>query len=137
MATQEPQEAETSYAPTEVLPLNRIKRIMKEEADVKAVAADASYAAARATEYLIEEMAARAFQFTLADNRDTISYGDVAKSVSQWAATEFLRDIVPQRIPLSEIIKRLRTSNADAAAAVNGDGKVEDMHTPNGDAMQS
>lgn len=33
----------------QVLPLNRIKRLMKEEADVKAVAADASYAAARAT----------------------------------------------------------------------------------------
>ncbi len=35
--------------PLQVLPLNRIKRLMKEEADVKAVAADASYAAARAT----------------------------------------------------------------------------------------
>lgn len=93
---------------------------MKEEADVKAVAADASYAAARATvwtgncyalvvyqlllhrvddvmgmrgtlhrdqnvtslsmqEYLIEEMAARAFQLTLAENRDTISYSDVGE----------------------------------------------------------
>ncbi len=30
-------------------------------------------------EYLIEEMAARAFQLTLAENRDTISYGDVGK----------------------------------------------------------
>ena len=33
----------------QVLPLNRIKRLMKEEADVKAVSAEASYAAARAT----------------------------------------------------------------------------------------
>jgi hypothetical protein len=35
--------------PSQVLPLNRIKRLMKEEADVKAVSAEASYAAARAT----------------------------------------------------------------------------------------
>ena len=35
--------------PWQVLPLNRIKRLMKEEADVKAVSAEASYAAARAT----------------------------------------------------------------------------------------
>lgn len=30
-------------------------------------------------EFLIEEMAARAFRLTLADNRDTISYGDVGE----------------------------------------------------------
>lgn len=30
-------------------------------------------------EYFIEEMAARAFQLTLAENRDTISYGDVGE----------------------------------------------------------
>ncbi|EIE27521.1 hypothetical protein COCSUDRAFT_52190 [Coccomyxa subellipsoidea C-169] len=140
MATHDFQEAETSHAPAEVLPLNRIKKLMKEEADVKAVAADASYAAARATEFLIEAMAARAFQVTLAENRDTISYGDVATSVSQWAATEFLRDIVPQRVPLSEIIKRLRTSNEQSQAAGNGeviDGKDEVMHTPNGGIVQS
>ena len=40
---------EGCFLPLQVLPLNRIKRLMKEEADVKAVAADASYAAARAT----------------------------------------------------------------------------------------
>ncbi|KAK9917452.1 hypothetical protein WJX75_004494 [Coccomyxa subellipsoidea] len=78
MATHDIQ-AETSHAPVEVLPLNRIKRLMKEEADVKAVAADASYAAARATEFLIEAMADRAFQLTLTENRDTISYGDVGE----------------------------------------------------------
>ena len=33
----------------QVLPLMRVKKLMKEEADVKAVAGDASYAAARAT----------------------------------------------------------------------------------------
>ena len=33
----------------QILPLNRIKRLMKEETDVKAVSAEASYAAARAT----------------------------------------------------------------------------------------
>lgn len=89
---------------------------MKEEADVKAVSAEASYAAARATvsgdrlqlcssllceclirflhnyavllkfgvwpvqEFLIEALAARAFQLTHTNNRDIISYGDVGRS---------------------------------------------------------
>ena len=33
----------------------------------------------RPQEYFIEEMAARAFHVTLAENRDTISYGDVGE----------------------------------------------------------
>ena len=38
-----------SVSAQQVLPLMRVKKLMKEEADVKAVAGDASYAAARAT----------------------------------------------------------------------------------------
>lgn len=45
------------FLPLQVLPLNRIKRLMKEEADVKAVAADASYAAARATVWTVNSHA--------------------------------------------------------------------------------
>ena len=128
----------------QVLPLMRVKKLMKEEADVKAVAGDASYAAARATvglsqhalplqspckmnsrillqqrlysrahhtqsttvpcvaqdcalmqalpydgsvrgwscvlqEFLIEELARRAFDITAKSNRDMISYTDVGE----------------------------------------------------------
>ncbi|CAL5223848.1 g6431 [Coccomyxa viridis] len=119
---------EPSQAPQEVLPLMRVKKLMKEEADVKAVAGDASYAAARATEFLIEELARRAFDITAKSNRDIISYNDIATAVSEWPAAIFLQDIVPKRMPLSELIKRLRDTeqrqNSDAqkpaAALANG-----------------
>ena len=44
-----PQHTSAAVLACQVLPLNRIKRLMKEETDVKAVSAEASYAAARAT----------------------------------------------------------------------------------------
>ena len=94
-------------------------------------------------EFLIEELARRAFEITAKSNRDIISYNDIgglgsalflgqiveackcvplarhtssstrlfgcaASAVSQWPAAVFLQDIVPKRMPLSELIKRLR-----------------------------
>ena len=35
-------------------------------------------------------------------------FGCAASAVSQWPAAVFLQDIVPKRMPLSELIKRLR-----------------------------
>ncbi|CAK0738837.1 hypothetical protein CVIRNUC_001100 [Coccomyxa viridis] len=119
-----------SQGPQEVLPLMRVKKLMKEEADVKAVAGDASYAAARATEFLIEELARRAFDITAKSNRDMISYTDVATAVAEWPAAIFLQDIVPKRMPLSELIKRLRATEPGQ----NGDAHRQAAPLANGNA---
>ena len=40
--------------------------------------------------------------------RHQLGFGYAATAVSEWPAAIFLQDIVPKRMPLSELIKRLR-----------------------------
>lgn len=46
--------------------------------------------------------------FSMCCTRHQPGFGYAATAVSEWPAAIFLQDIVPKRMPLSELIKRLR-----------------------------
>jgi len=74
-----------------VLPVNRIKRIAKQETSVKAMAADAAFMIAMAAELFLEKLAYKSATQTLGDRRATVAYNDVATSASQWPCCKFLQ----------------------------------------------
>ncbi|KAK9859801.1 hypothetical protein WJX84_007547 [Apatococcus fuscideae] len=78
------------------------------ESDVKAVSAEASYAVARATELLLDELVARSATGMLQEGRKTLLYKDVAGAVGSWKALNFLQDIVPQKVPAAVLIEQLQ-----------------------------
>lgn len=92
-----------------LLPLARIKKMMKEADDVKTVATDASWAVARATEVFLQELAVRAHAVMAADSsRKGLEYRDVAAVVQEWAAVDFLRGAVPPKVKVSDVREQLQ-----------------------------
>ncbi|CAD6247015.1 unnamed protein product [Miscanthus lutarioriparius] len=78
------------------LPLARIKKIMKADADVKMVAAEAPAVFARACEMFILELTLRAWLHAEGARRRTLQRGDVTAAIHSTEAYDFLTDIVPE-----------------------------------------
>eukprot|EP00803_Ostreobium_quekettii_P002116 evm.model.scf_2019.1 EVM.evm.TU.scf_2019.1 scf_2019:13063-14477(-) len=60
-----------------ILPFGRVKRLMKQEGNVKAVTGEASYLVARAAELFLDRLAERGGRLMAADNRKVLLYKDV------------------------------------------------------------
>ncbi|KAI0317604.1 histone-fold-containing protein [Amylostereum chailletii] len=83
------------------LPLARIKKVMKNDPDVKMIAADAPVVFCKACEIFIAEITARAFIVADSNKRRTLSRQDIAKALSKSDQFDFLIDIVPREEPFS------------------------------------
>lgn len=79
-----------------ILPLARIKKIMKMDEEVKMISAEAPVVFAKACELLVSEMAIRAWHHTQKCHRRTVQKSDVGISISQSEMFDFLIDIVPR-----------------------------------------
>lgn len=111
----------TVDAKNQVLPLARIKKIMKLDEDVKMISAEAPLLFAKAAEIFIHELTLRAWVHTENNKRRTLQRNDIAMAISKFDQFDFLIDIVPR-----EEIKPVRkettattmTTNAVAGTAV-------------------
>ncbi|KAI3614480.1 nuclear transcription factor y subunit c-4 [Moniliophthora roreri] len=79
-----------------VLPLARIKKVMKSDPDVKMIAADAPMIFCKACEIFIAEITARAFINADSNKRRTLSRSDIATAIAKSDQFDFLIDIVPR-----------------------------------------
>lgn len=110
----------TVDAKNQVLPLARIKKIMKLDEDVKMISAEAPLLFAKAAEIFIHELTLRAWVHTENNKRRTLQRNDIAMAISKFDQFDFLIDIVPR-----EEIKPVRkettattmTTNASAGTA--------------------
>ncbi|KAK7444006.1 Transcriptional activator hap5, variant 2 [Stygiomarasmius scandens] len=78
------------------LPLARIKKVMKNDPDVKMISADAPILFCKACEIFIAEITARAFIIADSNKRRTLSRSDITKALSKSDQFDFLIDIVPR-----------------------------------------
>ncbi|EMD31821.1 hypothetical protein CERSUDRAFT_162635 [Gelatoporia subvermispora B] len=81
------------------LPLARIKKVMKNDPEVKMIAADAPVLFCKACEIFIAEITARAFIIADSNKRRTLSRADLAKALTKSDHFDFLIDIVPREDP--------------------------------------
>eukprot|EP00899_Mesostigma_viride_P009365 jgi/Mesvir1/1842/Mv06944-RA.1 len=86
--------------PDLLLPLARIKRLMKSEGDIGMVSSEATVLIAKATGLFIEAIAERAYEQMdeHPEGRAALGYSHVAKAVVENTPLEFLRDIVPVKV---------------------------------------
>lgn len=91
----------------QVLPLARIKKIMKLDEDVKMISAEAPLLFAKATEIFIHELTLRAWLHTEDNKRRTLQRNDIAMAISKYDQFDFLIDIVPR----DEIKPKKETEN--------------------------
>eukprot|EP01133_Synstelium_polycarpum_P004387 gene4387-5133_t len=82
---------------TTQLPIARIKRIMKNDKDVKLISSDASLLITRSTELFLEYLVQEAYKKTTGDKRKILSYKDLFKDLD---CMEFLADIIPPKVSI-------------------------------------
>lgn len=80
----------------QVLPLARIKKIMKLDEDVKMISAEAPLLFAKAAEIFIHELTLRAWIHTEDNKRRTLQRNDIAMAITKFDQFDFLIDIVPR-----------------------------------------
>lgn len=83
-------------AKNQVLPLARIKKIMKLDEDVKMISAEAPLLFAKASEIFIHELTLRAWIHTEDNKRRTLQKNDIAMAITKYDQFDFLIDIVPR-----------------------------------------
>lgn len=98
----------------QLLPLARIKKIMKLDEDVKMISAEAPLLFAKATEIFIHELTLRAWLHTEDNKRRTLQRNDIAMAISKYDQFDFLIDIVPR----DEIKPRRDTENKPSVQEV-------------------
>ncbi|KAL8096564.1 nuclear transcription factor Y subunit C-2-like [Apium graveolens] len=79
-----------------VLPLARIKKIMKADEDVRMISSEAPVVFAKACEMFISELTMRAWMHTEESKRKTLQKNDVAAAISGNETFDFLVDILPR-----------------------------------------
>lgn len=80
----------------QLLPLARIKKIMKLDEEVKMISAEAPLLFAKACEIFICELTLRAWIHTEENKRRTLQRSDIALAISKYDQFDFLIDIVPR-----------------------------------------
>uniref|UniRef100_A0A182XDT7 Nuclear transcription factor Y subunit gamma n=1 Tax=Anopheles quadriannulatus TaxID=34691 RepID=A0A182XDT7_ANOQN len=80
----------------QMLPLARIKKIMKLDEEVKMISSDAPLLFAKATEIFIQELTLRAWLHTEHNKRRTLQRSDIAMAITKYDQFDFLIDIVPR-----------------------------------------
>ncbi|CCO28101.1 2-isopropylmalate synthase [Rhizoctonia solani AG-1 IB] len=93
IATAEREEPDFKHPP---LPLARIKKVMKNDPEVKMISADAPILFSKACEIFISEVTARAYLVAEQHKRRTLAKADVARALSKSDQFDFLIDIVPR-----------------------------------------
>ncbi|GBF87640.1 hypothetical protein Rsub_00351 [Raphidocelis subcapitata] len=89
-----------------VLPLARVKKLIKSEPDVKVVSSEAIFLIGRAVELILDEMVARAHASMSRDARKALLYKDIANAVQGWEALDILGDAVPQKVLASTLMQQ-------------------------------
>ncbi|KAF9582683.1 hypothetical protein BGW38_010894 [Lunasporangiospora selenospora] len=107
------------------LPVARIKRIVKEDADVSMVSNDAVFLISMATELFLASFANKAYNIAKLEKRKAVSYKDLATAVSRYEWLEFLQDVVPRTMPLSAAIEKQKVAKEKAEQVETEDPEDE------------
>ncbi|KAK3288178.1 hypothetical protein CYMTET_4337 [Cymbomonas tetramitiformis] len=91
-----------------MLPLARVRRLIKTEEDVKMVSSEASFLITKSTELFLELLSQRAAAIMDSEDRTQLTYNDVATSVDENDPLEFLRDIVPMKVSGAEVLSSMK-----------------------------
>ena len=100
-----------------VLPLARVKKIIKSDPEVNMVASDSCLLIARSTELFLTELVSRSWVFAQREKRKTVQYKDVANAVNMHDNLFFLSDVIPPQKTGKQITDLLRSKQKLAASS--------------------
>ncbi len=115
-------QATTDFRRGHILPLARIKKIMKIDEDVRMISAEAPIVFGKACELFIIELTMRAWQQTEQAKRRTLQKNDVRSVVMDVDVMDFLMDVVPPEEP--------KTAKSEGADQEGTDQQQAQMQSP-------
>ena len=90
------------------LPVARVKRIMKSDADVRIISQEAVVLVSKAAEKLIEHLARESLKYSEKDNRKVLQYSDLSDAVKNCEVFDFLEDIIPERKSFDSVLELVK-----------------------------
>lgn len=102
----EEQEEDDEEEESLTLPLSKIKKIFKMDADYIAASQSAVYATGLATELFIQYLVEQASSLAKRSKRKKIMYSDFSDAVKGHDSLIFLKDTVPEKQKLSDLLAR-------------------------------
>ncbi|WVW86373.1 hypothetical protein I302_108419 [Kwoniella bestiolae CBS 10118] len=91
---------------TTIFPLSRVKKIIKADKELDNMSSEAVFMTAVATEYFIKHFMEEGYTKARLEKRKTVNYKDMAAVVARSEEFDFLKDVIPQPINLSEALER-------------------------------
>merc|ERR1712098_398805 len=80
---------------SKILPLSKIKKIMKSDEEVEAVSQNAPIIFAELCELFIKELTIRSWEITKENNRNTLTRNDITTCITNTDTYDYLIDILP------------------------------------------
>ncbi|KAI8066260.1 histone-fold-containing protein [Gilbertella persicaria] len=108
-----------------MLPLARVKRVIKEDKDVSLINAEATFCIAYATELFMEYLVTEAFNKAKKEKRKTVYYKDLASTVKEIEPFEFLDDVIPTTMTLKQAIEKRKQALNDDAPSIPPSKKLK------------
>ncbi|KAL1410846.1 hypothetical protein Q8F55_001789 [Vanrija albida] len=90
---------------TTLFPLSRIKRIIKADKELDMMSSEATFLVAVATEYFIKHFMEEGYMKARLEKRRIVNYKDMANVVERSEEFEFLKDVIPLPITMSEALE--------------------------------
>ncbi|WVF67292.1 hypothetical protein IAT40_002043 [Kwoniella sp. CBS 6097] len=91
---------------TTLFPISRIKRIVKADKDLENMSSEAVFMVAVATEYFVKHFMEEGYTKARLEKRKTVNYKDLASVVARSEEFDFLKDVIPTPMSMSEALER-------------------------------
>ncbi|XKL68733.1 hypothetical protein PGB90_006502 [Kerria lacca] len=105
-----------------LLPISRIKIIMKSSPDTENIGQDTLFLVARTTEFFVKYLTHKAYETHKKDKQKVLDYASLADCVQTMKSMAFLKEIMPRKITVKEykeILKRKEIEELDHFCTVD------------------
>ncbi|OCF34241.1 DNA polymerase epsilon p12 subunit [Kwoniella heveanensis BCC8398] len=124
---------------TTLFPISRIKRIVKADKELENMSNEAVFMVAVATEYFVKHFMEEGYTKARLEKRKIVNYKDLASVVARSEEFDFLKDVIPTPISMSEALERRKqklsgeenpSSNAEDASFAQQTQAMNDEDLP-------
>ncbi|XP_066121701.1 chromatin accessibility complex protein 1 [Saccopteryx bilineata] len=108
-----------------LLPLSRIRVIMKSSPEVSSINQEALVLTAKATELFVQYLATYSYRHGSGKEKKALTYNDLSHTAEESETFQFLADILPKKILASKYLKMLEKREEDQAQNDDNDGSED------------
>jgi len=96
---------------TTLLPVSRVKTIMKSSPDVSTISNESLFLIVKATELFVEELSRKTLQQS--GNKNCVDYNFLAEIIDRQETLQFLQDIIPTKIKYKDYLKLVESNKVE------------------------